>query len=404
MKTTLLLDLDDTLLVNDIDDFLPNYLGAFSKAVAPYIDPDRFVKTLLAGTRAMVANRRPDCTLKEVFEDSFFPILGLPPELFRGVAERFYDEVFPTLRELTQPRPEAVRLVEEALARDYRLVIATNPLFPAAAIQQRLEWAELPVEKYPFELLTTYETFHFVKPEPAYFAEILARMGWPEGPVVTVGDDLKRDIIASRRMGLAAFWLGRDGTEPPDGPDAPSAIGALEDVLPWLDRTPPEDLRPDFSVPSALLAILLATPAALDSVCRPLPAEVWTRQPTLNEWCITEILCHMRDVDQDVNLPRLRTVIEQYNPFIPGVDSDPWAEERGYIQQDGPRALQKFTHVRLQLVELLESLQPEDWLRSSRHAIFGPTNLNELVSIIAAHDRLHVQQMSKILKALPIQQ
>ena len=56
-----------------------------------------------------------------------------------------------------------------------------------------------------------------------------------------VGDDLKRDIIASRRMGLPAFWLARDGVEPPDGPDAPSAMGVLQDVLPWIDAYSTED-------------------------------------------------------------------------------------------------------------------------------------------------------------------
>jgi hypothetical protein len=139
-------------------------------------------------------------------------------------------------------------------------------------------------------------------------------------------------------------------------------------------------------------------------MCRQLTGEVWTRRPDLNEWCITEILCHMRDVDQEVNLPRLQMVLEKNNPFIPGVDSDPWAQERDYIRQDGSRALQKFFNVRIQLVELLESLQPDEWNRSSRHAIFGPTHLSELVNIIAAHDRLHVQQLLKVLKALPIQE
>ena len=155
MKPTLLLDLDDTLLGNDIDDFLPHYLGAFSREVAAYVDPDHFVKTLMAGTNAMVTNRRPNCTLQEVFEASFFPTLGLDAGVFRPVAERFYEQVFPTLRELTHPRPEAVRLVEEAVERGYRVVIATNPLFPTTAIQQRLAWAGLPVERYPFELVTS---------------------------------------------------------------------------------------------------------------------------------------------------------------------------------------------------------------------------------------------------------
>ena len=73
LSPILLLDLDDTLLRNNVDDFLPQYLGAFSKKAAVYLDPNRFVKSLLAGTQAMVDNRQPDCTLKEVIRGDILP-------------------------------------------------------------------------------------------------------------------------------------------------------------------------------------------------------------------------------------------------------------------------------------------------------------------------------------------
>jgi hypothetical protein len=40
----------------------------------------------------------------------------------------------------------------------------------------------------------------------------------------------------------------------------------------------------------------------------------------------------------------------------------------------------------------MTKLELEEWLRPARHAIFGPTNLNELASIIVRHDRMHVRQ------------
>jgi hypothetical protein len=42
-------------------------------------------------------------------------------------------------------------------------------------------------------------------------------------------------------------------------------------------------------------------------------------------------------------------------------------------------------------VELLRSLKDE-WKRKARHAIFGPTDLQELVKFIAEHDKLHIRQ------------
>jgi hypothetical protein len=57
---------------------------------------------------------------------------------------------------------------------------------------------------------------------------------------------------------------------------------------------------------------------------------------------------------------------------------------------------------RMSLVNLLEQLTPGDWDRPVRHAIFGPTRFLELVNIIAAHDRLHVQQVHGLLGHIPL--
>jgi HAD superfamily hydrolase (TIGR01549 family) len=397
---TLLLDLDNTLLENNIESFLPHYLGIFSKHVAPYIDPNCFVDNLLLGTRAMVKNRRPDRTLQEVFEEVFYTATRMDRIQFTGLADQFYAEIFPTLRSLTRPRPEAVQLVEQALARGYRLAITTNPLFPRLAMLHRLAWAGLPVEKYPFELITSYETFHFAKPDAAYYAEVLSRLGWPSGGVLMVGDDLDRDIAAARQLGVPAFWLASDGVALPDGLEQPTNHGELGDIIPWLDQAPAGALQPDYTSPSAKLATLRSTPAVLDSLCRHLPAEVWKQRPFPGEWSLIEVLCHLRDVDQEVNLERVQKVLLENNPFLPGKDTDPWAVERCYIEQEGLLGLQRFTQARLKLLEMLEPLPGEGWQLSARHAIFGPTRLFELVDIIASHDRLHIQQVQKVLEAI----
>jgi FMN phosphatase YigB (HAD superfamily) len=400
LSLTLLFDLDNTLLKNDIDAFLPQYLKAFARHIAGQVDPDLFVKALLAGTQAMEQNRRPDCTLREAFESVFYPMLGAKPEIFEPLGEQFYSQVFPTLRHLTQPKPEAAALVKACIERGYRMAVATNPLFPSTAVAQRLAWADLPVDGSPFEIVTSYETFHFSKPQPAYYAELLARLSWPAGPVALVGDDLERDVAGGRRAGLAVYWISQPGSQPPDGPYGPSASGKLTDLLTWIDSVPAEALRPDLGQPQPLLASLYATPAALDGLCRNLPELSWSFQPQPGEWGLTEIVCHLRDVEQEVNLPRVRRLLGESNPFISGEDTDPWAEARGYQYQDGPQALVQFTQARLELIAMLEKMPPDCWGAPARHAIFGPTTLLEVVRILTAHDRLHIQQVHQNLRAI----
>ncbi len=400
MTLTLLLDLDGTLLGNDVDAFVGVYTKALAKHMLPYSDPDLLVKTLMASTRQMMQSQRIDHTLQETFDSVFYPALGIKKEKVQGAINDFYKQVFPTLRNATQHNPEAVKMVEGALQRGYRVAIATNPIFPRTAILQRLQWACLPVEKYPFVLVPDYETFHFAKPNPAFFAELLARLSWPDGPVVMVGNDLAMDIIPARQAGLAAYWITPEETTRPGGAHAPNASGSISGLLPWLDTQSMDDLQPKYNSPEAYLAILQATPAALSRLENEIPVQDWNRRPKPDEWSLTEIFCHLRDVDSEVNLPRLQKIVEETNPFLPGMDTDPWAEQRHYISQDCSGALDTFIETRKRVLSLLGHLKSEDWSLPARHAIFGPTQLRELVSIMAGHDRLHIQQVRQVREVI----
>jgi FMN phosphatase YigB (HAD superfamily) len=178
MTLTLLLDLDDTLLGNSMDTFIPAYLQSLSDFLSPFISQDIFVPTLLSGTQAMLDNNSPDKTLKAAFDQSFYTELGVSQDEYAEQFDAFYREKFPELKQLTQYSLAAVRMIEEAFDRNYRVAIATNPLFPKSAIHQRLEWAGLSPQKYPFLLVPTYESFHFAKPNKAFFTEALASLGW----------------------------------------------------------------------------------------------------------------------------------------------------------------------------------------------------------------------------------
>ena len=393
MTLNLLLDLDDTLLGNKIDTFVPVYSRKLGEHFAPFADPDKVVKMLLYATGEMVKNQQPDQTLEESFDKVFYPALGLERAKVQGAIDTFYKQIFPTFKELTQPIEGAIDLVKTSFERGYRVAIATNPLFPRTAILQRLAWARLNPDEYPFALIPSFESFHFAKPNPALYAELLAQMGWPDGPVVMVGDDLDLDISGARRLGMCAFWIAQTGKQPPTDERAPTAKGSQGEVLPWIDSLPEAKLLLEFSTPSAMLAILRATPAALDTLIRQKPYEKIQQRPQAGEWSAGEIICHLRDVEIEVYLPRVRKVISEINPFLPGVDTDPWATERNYVSQDPKDALHSFVNARMELITMLKSLDPTGWDRQARHAIIGPTSLRELVNILLSHDRLHIQQI-----------
>jgi FMN phosphatase YigB (HAD superfamily) len=395
MTFTLLLDLDDTLLEANMATFFPAYLQALSAALSHLVPPETMLPALMSGTKRMMENLDPALTLREVFDAYFFKKLGMERDSLQATIDNFYDEVFPNLGSLTKARPEAIRLVDWAFEQGYRVAIATNPLFPLKAIQHRLRWAGLPPERYPFALVSSYESFHFTKESVAYFDEVMGQMGWPEDPVVMVGNDMDMDLRPAQQAGFPVFWVKNGDEISPEFAAIPQ--GRLEEFRNWLEGVDPQALQLSYNSPQALLALLRSTPAALASLTRDLSAPAWTRSPKPDEWCLTEIIGHLRDVDRDVNLPRLRKVLAEENPFIAGEVTDVWVKERQYARQDGRTSLAEFTAVRKELLALLGGLQTE-WNRPARHAIFGPTDLQELVGFIAEHDRAHVKQALEAIK------
>ncbi|MBT3714905.1 MAG: HAD family hydrolase, partial [Anaerolineae bacterium] len=225
MSLTLLLDLDDTLLDSNMDEFIPVYFHALGKAMSKHLPADMLLKYLMQGTEAMISNDNPTETLEDVFSREFYPNLDVGRDILDPEIARFYEEIFPSLSYLTKARPEAVDFVEWAFSQGYRVAISTNPLFPKAAIDHRLRWAGLDPEKYPFEIVSSFEGFHFSKPNPAYLAEVLGGLGWPEGPVLVVGDDSVRDLLAAEELGLAAYWIVDDAATLPEGRKMPLGRG-----------------------------------------------------------------------------------------------------------------------------------------------------------------------------------
>lgn len=398
MPLTLLLDLDDTLLDSNIDVFIPAYFKKLAGFIASQVQADLLIKELVAGSRLMLENQRPDCTLDQVFSDTFFPALGLERAVLQPLIERFYVEIFPSLREFCAPRAGVVEMVEYAFAQGWRVVIATNPLFPHKAIEERLRWANLPPEKYSFALVTSMETSHFTKAVPAYYAEILGNLGWSTEPVLMVGDDPLMDIESATKAGLPVYWIRPEARQLPELAATPQ--GTLADFQGWIRTVDPDSLQVNPKAPEALISSMQSAPAVLDSLLRTLQPAEWTKRWREDEWAITEILCHLRDLDAEVNLPRLETLLTAKNPFITGQNTDPWAKERRYIEQNGQDAFCDFVAGRMRLLEKLKGLSAEDWQRRAQHTIFGPTHLQELVGFMAEHDRTHIQQATTLLRRL----
>jgi len=394
MSLTLLLDLDDTLLDTNLDAFTPAYFQALSQHMANHTAPDVMLRALLGGVNLMNESEDPTHTLEEIFDADFYAKLGASKHDLIHIIEDFYDNIFPQLEQHTRRRPAAVPFVEWAFSRGYRVAIATDPLFPRKATYHRLRWAGFDPER--FELVSTFEHFHFSKTHPAYYAEVLGQLGWPEGPVLMVGNDIARDLLPAHELGLKTYFI--DG-ESASSPGFEAGRGKLADLRPWLESIDLSALEPSFKSRQAVLAIMVSTPAVLRSLSAALTEQGWKHGPRREDWAMNEIVCHLRDTEREIHQMQLDLMLQREGAFLPRPDSAVWANEREYLNVNGRSALSDFALARLESLKTLRGLQDEIWSRRARHAIFGPTNFLEVTSFMADHDRLHVQQAWKTLKS-----
>ena len=395
MISAILFDLDGTLLDNDIARFLPAYLQSLGGFLEGRISPARFREAIHMGTRAMQENGDPEITLQQAFDRVFFPHIGIERKDLETGFERYYAECFPALKELTGPVEAAVQAVDRAFELRWKVAVATNPLFPLTAVLQRLEWAGLDPRRTCFDLISSYESLHFAKPRPEFAAEVLGRITAQPGEAVFVGDDEALDLRPARALGLATFHAVRSpSADPPEDRGA----GTMRQLAAGLETDHCETsflLAADPS-PCALPALLSGYLAA---VLHEFSESRWTSPPQEEGWGPVEIACHLRDVEREITQPRLRKILDQKNPYLAPVESDPWAEERDYRSQDGPQALQDFVRARKETIALLRNLAAADWRRSARHALFGPTTLAEQARFSSRHDLLHIDQLRGSLAA-----
>lgn len=230
MSKALLLDLDDTLLHNSMGDFLPRYFGALSHAVSSVIEREPFLKALQYATQKMIRDNDTTHTNETVFWNHFNPLMPIPRDEMMVILNRFYDEVFPTLDADTAPMEGARELVSAAHAAGWKVVVATNPIFPEVANRHRMTWAGL--HPADFDLITSYENMHSTKPHASYYAEIAEHLQVAAGNCVMAGNHLSNDILGASQAGMKTFWVTNYAID--DAEVEPHGQGSLADLQQWL--------------------------------------------------------------------------------------------------------------------------------------------------------------------------
>ncbi len=133
-----------------------------------------------------------------------------------------------------------------------------------------------------------------------------------------------------------------------------------------------------------------------DAAIRGLSDAVLSRRPDDKNWAAKEILCHMRDTEEQF-MNRFQNILAVDEPQLVAAQADRWASDRQYIRNDAFEALEAFQRRRKEVLELLRGLKPEQWDRGGIHPTRGRMSIKDFVTLMAGHDENHLEQLKRAL-------
>jgi carbonic anhydrase/acetyltransferase-like protein (isoleucine patch superfamily) len=146
-----------------------------------------------------------------------------------------------------------------------------------------------------------------------------------------------------------------------------------------------------------LLAVLGESPDWVGRRLEHYDEIAWRRRPSPPRWSAVEVLCHLRDADRDVYLPRLVRLLEQSPIEVEDISLEGWAEARRYRESGLREAFDGWLSSRRDLLARLAPLGREDWGRVAWHSVRGPMPIADMARQWAEHDLSHRRQIAAAL-------
>lgn len=202
----ILFDLDGTLMPITNQGFEEVYLASLAKTLSPYIDPKVLMESMWAALNVMVQDQS-ETKNDVVFFENFRKLVG--EALFEGLEARFlayYENEFEVLKDALDDNTKMVKAIKTLKEKGYRLIVATNPMFPPIAVKQRILFSGFDLDD--FEFISNYEIHSKTKPHLAYYEEVLALNNLEAKDCLMVGNDMEEDMIV-KRLGFDT-WLLED--------------------------------------------------------------------------------------------------------------------------------------------------------------------------------------------------
>ena len=144
---------------------------------------------------------------------------------------------------------------------------------------------------------------------------------------------------------------------------------------------------------------LESMPVFLAMALASVSAEDLLRQPAPGSFSLTEHACHLRDLEREGYLVRVRRMLAESEPALEPFDGDAVAAARDYPSQDAFAAAGDFGAARREALALIRALGPA---QLAREGTFAGERIcfADVIAMMVGHDREHREEIERILATL----
>ena len=208
MIKAIIFDLDGTLLPMNEDEFVKAYFGLLCKKLVPLgFDKDELIKTVWAGTNAMIKN---DGTLfnEDVFWNTFTAKYGENSINNKEIFDNFYSNEFKQTKITCGENPLARIVIDQIKAKKLKVILASRPVFPLVAMLTRAEFIGL--NKDDFDYISCYENSKYTKPNPKFYEEVLKNNNLLSSEAIYFGNSETEDYIPATTAGIKTYLIDNE--------------------------------------------------------------------------------------------------------------------------------------------------------------------------------------------------
>ncbi|HZP56439.1 MAG TPA: DinB family protein [Dehalococcoidia bacterium] len=123
-------------------------------------------------------------------------------------------------------------------------------------------------------------------------------------------------------------------------------------------------------------------------------------RPAPDEWCIHEIVGHLRDA-AEVYHKRLYMMSTQTDPVLQPYDPDAYARDHKYLERDIDELQRELAAFRAKTVSLLTTLVNWNWARTGQHLEDGRMSIRQMVELMIDHEGEHLADIRRLRAQAP---